>query len=349
MATLHWVTGTVDAGTLMSPRRTQKVFVALVILGLLITTSSGRAIAAPIQDSGVASRTSSISLADEEASDEDENSEDGWFDRVVDTGGDIVGGAKDVIVDTVDGAWNVVKATPGTVWDVIQGAPGAIIVAVTGAWNWLTDSSIELETWREFLGRHPRLGLILGPIVSLLIGLSPDGTISYLEIGLGLIVLAVPVIKGAPIVGGWIDNLLPWANDVDNVAVAVRRNPGGFMSGVRDTLSFTRARGIAPTADNFATLPGSPGVYVAVDASGTPLYVGRSNSLLNRVPDHFDNTPGAFAGSTNQIKILPTKTVAESKALECRLIKALMPEHNTVYKNANACPVFLPAVTLPIP
>jgi hypothetical protein len=278
-----------------------------------------------------------MEVAQEEGSDEEEESDGGWFDRAVETSGDILGGAKDVVVDTAGSVWGVLEDTPGAVWDFIKGVPGALGGLIVSGWNWLKDTTIELEEWRVFLESHWLLGVILGPIVQLLIGLAPDGTISYLELGLGILLFVIPGAKGAQFLKKGFDNLLPWVNDVDNAVGAVRRNPGGFFDGIADTYRFSRAKAITPSVDDFGKLPTSPGVYVAVDAQGTPLYIGMSNSLVRRVPQHFDNTPGPFAGSTQKIKILPTKTVPEARALECALIKTFMPEHNQVHKNANVC------------
>ena len=162
-------------------------------------------------------------------------------------------------------------------------------------------NSVELRGWAEFLKDYPLLGLILGPLVLIIIGLSPDGTICYLEIGLGLLTLISAVKVGQALWKG-IEKLLPWTSDVENVITAVRKNPGGFWVGVEDTIRYTRARIIAPIADDFAKLPKSPGVYIARDAAGKPIYVGMLDSLHRRVQENFAPSQHPFAPHTDMIK-----------------------------------------------
>ncbi len=329
----------------MSSQGFHRLSIALVLAGLLLSTSAGN-VSASFMRTDVPTLSGFTMLSND---DEPDDSGGGWLDTIVETGGDIVGGTKDIVVDVAGGVWDVAQQAPGAVWDFIVGIPGAVGGLFLSAWGWLINGSIDLSGWPAFLERFPILGAILGPIVQILLGLSPDGTISYLEIGLGLIAFAVPVVKGAQVFGRGVTKTLPWVDDAGDVVGAVRRNPGGLIDGISTTYRFARAKSIAPTADDFATLPGTSGVYVAVDATGQPLYVGMSSALSRRVPQHFSSSPSRFADSTARIKIIPTKSVTEALALECTLIKSVKPKFNVIHNNANACPAFLGVLPARVP
>jgi len=286
---------------------------------------------------------------DEGDAEDDEDSGGGWFDNVVDSGGDIVGDATDVVVDGAGEVWDGAQQAPGAIWNGIEQAPGAAGDAVTGTWQSLREffsNRVELHVWAEFLEDHPLLRIVLGPLVRIITGLSPDGTISYLEIGLGVLTLLIPAVKAGPALWSGIGKMLPWSSDAENVLATVRLNPGGIATGMMDMFRYFSARTIVPRAEDIATLPQSPGVYIALDETGTPIYVGMSNSLQRRVQQHFTGQQSVFAPRTDTIKIIQTDSVADARALECRLIKQFEPKDNVIYRGPGACPTF---TGIPIP
>lgn len=337
------------------------VIVATVLGMLLLTGASGATATSAIPPSGFGDQSLvQDSEEDEQAKEEDDDG--GWFSKLVDAGGDVVTGTKDAVVDGANEVWDVterapgiiwetvqplpgvvwdaVQATPGVIWDIIRGTPGALADAGSAIWG-LLRTSFELGAWAEFLERHWLLGAILGPVVAILIGLSPDGTISILEIGIGLITLIIPGGKGVQIVSKRVDDLAPATDDAVRIVTGARRHPSGVLDGVSMMYRYSRAKVIAPTADGFAQLPQASGVYIARNAAGEPIYVGMSTWLPNRVPQHFSRYGSPFADSTSSLKIMPTSSVPEARALECSLIKTFMPEYNIVHRNANACPMYL--------
>jgi predicted GIY-YIG superfamily endonuclease len=294
----------------------------------------------------------------EDGTEDEEDSDGGWFDNVVESGGNLVGVAKEGTVNGAGAVWNVAEQAPGAVWDVAEQAPGAVWDvaeqtpgaiggAITGTWQSLREffsNSVELRGWTEFLDDYPLLGIILGPLILIIIGLSPDGTISYLEIGLGLFALLIPAVKGGQALWRGMETLLPWASDAENAFTTVRHNPAGIVTGVMDTVRYARARIITPHADDFATLPKSSGVYEVRDAAGTPIYVGMSNSLHRRVLQHFVPPQSAFAPRTDTIKVMQTDSVTDARALECRLIKQFDPQFNVIFRGPGACPIYTEAL-----
>jgi DNA polymerase III subunit epsilon len=80
-------------------------------------------------------------------------------------------------------------------------------------------------------------------------------------------------------------------------------------------------------------LPNSPGVYVFWGEEGTPLYVGKSINIKNRVLSHFTNDASSarhMAMCQQVVDVRPHETAGELGALllESRLIKRLCPLYN---------------------
>jgi DNA polymerase-3 subunit epsilon len=85
---------------------------------------------------------------------------------------------------------------------------------------------------------------------------------------------------------------------------------------------------------DLSTLPDDPGVYIFRDASGQPLYVGKSISLRSRARAHFC----APAGWTERAEIVdyrPTNSELGALVLENRLIKAWKPPGNKKLKRTD--------------
>ncbi len=342
----------------MSPQKSHRTLVAFVIAGLILSAGAGGASANQLLTMDDASVLSTFIADVEDGTEDEEDSDGGWFDNVVESGGNLVGVAKEGTVNGAGAVWNVAEQAPGAVWDVAEQAPGAVWDvaeqtpgaiggAITGTWQSLREffsNSVELRGWAEFLDDYPLLGIILGPLILIIIGLSPDGTISYLEIGLGFFALLIPAVKGGQALWRGMETLLPWASDAENAFTTVRHNPAGIVTGVMDTVRYARARIITPHADDFATLPKSSGVYVVRDAAGTPIYVGMSNSLHRRVQQHFVPPQSAFAPRTDTIKVMQTDSVTDARALECRLIKQFDPQFNVIFRGPGACPIYTEAL-----
>lgn len=85
--------------------------------------------------------------------------------------------------------------------------------------------------------------------------------------------------------------------------------------------------------DAVDSLPSGPGVYVLHDATGMPLYVGKSVDIRERVLSHFagDYRSGRemqLCQQTARITTYPTYGELGALLLESRLIKQLAPLHN---------------------
>lgn len=80
-------------------------------------------------------------------------------------------------------------------------------------------------------------------------------------------------------------------------------------------------------------IPSSPGVYIFRDGAGTPLYVGTSNNLRNRVRSYF--TAGEqrkrildMLNLAESITTIPCATALEAQVRELRLINEHQPTYN---------------------
>lgn len=342
----------------MLPSQLTSALILLTIFSLLVTTSLSASASFPSNpavENSVRAFVDTTATVDEKASEEEED--DGWFsnavDTVVESGGDVVSGAKDLTTSGASTVWDAAEEAPGAVWGIVEGAPDAMGGAASDGWNWLRETSsgsVEWGGWADFIARNPLLGAVLGPVVLFLVGLSPHGSISYFEIAIGAVLLLIPLAKAGPVIWKTGESVIPLLPKVDNAMATARKNPGGIVDGVRDTARYVLATTISPTFANFAKLPKSPGVYVARDANGTPLYVGSSGvSLRQRTPQHFAGQPSAWVPHTDSIKLLSTDSAVDARALECRLIKQFMPAFNKQHKNSSPCPIYIEAVAPVIP
>lgn len=94
-------------------------------------------------------------------------------------------------------------------------------------------------------------------------------------------------------------------------------------------------RALPPLLDSSSVrnLPQTPGVYIMYGENGTPLYVGKSKNIKNRVMSHFtnDHTRSLTMKMTQQVRsISHISTVGEIGALikEAQLIRELQPLYN---------------------
>jgi DNA polymerase-3 subunit epsilon len=87
-------------------------------------------------------------------------------------------------------------------------------------------------------------------------------------------------------------------------------------------------------------VPHAPGVYIFSDASGTPLYVGTSKDLRNRVRQYFVASEtrtrmGEMVGLTESVETIVCAHPLEAQVREVRLISSLKPRYNRRSKNSD--------------
>ncbi|MDQ1749511.1 MAG: polymerase subunit epsilon [Pseudonocardiales bacterium] len=87
-------------------------------------------------------------------------------------------------------------------------------------------------------------------------------------------------------------------------------------------------------------LPHAPGVYVFSDATGTPLYVGTSKDLRNRVRQYFvasetRSRMGEMIGLAESVDTIVCAHALEAQVRELRMITALKPRYNRRSKNSD--------------
>ncbi len=86
-----------------------------------------------------------------------------------------------------------------------------------------------------------------------------------------------------------------------------------------------------------AGLPAAPGVYIFRDENGTPLYVGKSVSVRDRVLGHFSNAARSgrerhMLEETRDVECVRTTGEFSALMLECRMIQELQPIYNVMAK-----------------
>jgi excinuclease ABC subunit C len=104
--------------------------------------------------------------------------------------------------------------------------------------------------------------------------------------------------------------------------------------------------GAGVVARYLKTLPGKPGVYRMVDASGQVLYVGKAKNLKKRVVAYTRPwTIGAriarMVSATTSMEFITTHTEAEALLLESNLIKKLKPRYNILLRDDKSFPYIL--------
>jgi excinuclease ABC subunit C len=93
-----------------------------------------------------------------------------------------------------------------------------------------------------------------------------------------------------------------------------------------------------------ANLPESPGVYLFKDAVGTILYVGKANSLRNRVRSYFlesrwaDAKTGSLVRQIADLETIVVDNEREALALENNLIKQHHPKFNVILRDDKTYP-----------
>jgi len=90
-------------------------------------------------------------------------------------------------------------------------------------------------------------------------------------------------------------------------------------------------------------LPGLPGVYRMIDATGTVLYVGKAKHLKNRVSTYINvaalNTRlQRMIAQTASMEFVTTRSEAEALLLEANLVKKFSPRYNILLKDDKSFP-----------
>lgn len=96
-----------------------------------------------------------------------------------------------------------------------------------------------------------------------------------------------------------------------------------------------KTRSLPPNLDAsyMENVTNKPGVYVFEDEGGSPLYIGKSVTLRNRVLSHYSqdtklNREMKLTKGTYKLRILETKNELEALLLESRMVKELLPIYN---------------------
>lgn len=77
----------------------------------------------------------------------------------------------------------------------------------------------------------------------------------------------------------------------------------------------------------------TPGVYIFEDEDGTPVYIGKSVNLRNRVLSHFSSDTKfakemKISQNTHKLRVIETGSELEALLLESQMIKELLPVYN---------------------
>jgi excinuclease ABC subunit C len=96
---------------------------------------------------------------------------------------------------------------------------------------------------------------------------------------------------------------------------------------------------VAKNAENRATLPQKPGVYLFRDGRKRVLYIGKATNLRSRISQYFSggDSRGAriftMVEYAREISYIETDTVLEAVVLEAQLIKRYQPKYNVELKD----------------
>ena len=102
-------------------------------------------------------------------------------------------------------------------------------------------------------------------------------------------------------------------------------------------------------------LPGKPGVYLMHDERDAIIYVGKANSLKNRVRQYFQSSRNKGAKIEQMVthisrfEYIVTDSELEALVLECNLIKEHRPKYNTMLMDDKSYPFIKVTVNEPFP
>jgi DNA polymerase-3 subunit epsilon len=96
-----------------------------------------------------------------------------------------------------------------------------------------------------------------------------------------------------------------------------------------------KTRSLPPNLDEsyMLDIQNKPGVYVFEDENGSPMYIGKSVNIRNRVLSHFNQDTKVskemkISQSTHKVRAIETRNELEALLLESKMVKELMPLHN---------------------
>ena len=117
----------------------------------------------------------------------------------------------------------------------------------------------------------------------------------------------------------------------------------------------SRARRRERLARKAKDLPDAPGVYMFLESSGRPIYIGKAASLRARVRSYFSDS-GELAPKTQRtvehahdLDFLVTRSEMEALLLEYNLIKEHSPRYNVVYRDDKRYPYLKVTLGEPFP
>jgi excinuclease ABC subunit C len=92
------------------------------------------------------------------------------------------------------------------------------------------------------------------------------------------------------------------------------------------------------------SLPASPGIYQFKDKQGSLLYIGKAQSIRNRVRQYFQNRPSGsprldvMISKIHDLEIILTDSDVEALILEANLVKQYSPRYNVRLKDDKSFP-----------
>jgi DNA polymerase III subunit epsilon len=112
------------------------------------------------------------------------------------------------------------------------------------------------------------------------------------------------------------------------------------MSEVFNILMKRPSLPIGISEDVLNSLPEGPGVYIFYDSENTPLYVGKSINIRDRVMSHFSNSKREavdmkIASNISRIETLETAGELGALLLEATMVKKLQPVYNRQLRHAS--------------
>lgn len=133
-----------------------------------------------------------------------------------------------------------------------------------------------------------------------------------------------------------------------NLAIS-ERGQDAFAANVALQL---KTRSLPPNVDEstILSLPDTPGIYIFEDDTGTPLYVGKSVNIRQRVRSHFVRATSIaremkLSLQSHNISFIQTETELEALLLESAKVKELSPPYNRMLRRKTTQSILIKQVT----